>query len=361
MKTNKDAASESCQFELKTGCRLHFGLMELSGGAEHQYAGLGVMLDQPSMRLRVDLLSKSPGKILGQIQDGSEPSGNSCSYSPASDDSNFKEYEQRIELWLRKIKCLVHVELTELYPFHSGLGTGTQLSCLMATIKHHCSTARSLDSQWRTVAELYPELQPSLLAEYTGRGKRSAIGLHGFLYGGCLLDFGQQPSAKGDQRHASRFTLPSEWRFVLVRPQLSSGITGEREHSLLRRVSERPNPTRAKMWALAGEVQRAAVNADFPRFANRLEDYLAEANQLFAPVQGGNSFNGTDCQQAVEMAKQAGLRATGQSSWGPTIFGVSPNNTDAQRSAAQIAERKPDWYVQVSAVASQGAVIRLID
>ncbi|MEZ6077977.1 MAG: hypothetical protein R3C56_20595 [Pirellulaceae bacterium] len=36
---------------LQTGCRLHFGLIELAAGEPMRFAGLGLMLDQPNFEL----------------------------------------------------------------------------------------------------------------------------------------------------------------------------------------------------------------------------------------------------------------------------------------------------------------------
>ena len=38
--------------EVRTGCRLHFGLMELADGRPLRFGGLGLMLDQPGWHLR---------------------------------------------------------------------------------------------------------------------------------------------------------------------------------------------------------------------------------------------------------------------------------------------------------------------
>ena len=57
-------------------------------------------------------------------------------------------------------------------------------------------------------------------------------------------------------------------------------------------------------------------------------------------VQGG-PFNGLDLERLAVHARQCGLQAVGQSSWGPTLFGFAPDQAAAGDIAAEIATKSP--------------------
>jgi beta-ribofuranosylaminobenzene 5'-phosphate synthase len=356
-KNGSDAADADRGIELLSGCRIHFGLMELAEGAEHQFAGLGVMLDLPRLHLRVTPC-QDPSR--NQPEDRvnfavSQQVGTQL--TPGA--SSIQEYYCRIADWHCRLPPLCSIELIEAYPFHCGLGTGTQLACILATAARLVQTRSSLGQAWQSVGGLLTELNPRVLADWSLRGQRSAIGLQGFLSGGLVLDAGIDcgSSANSGWRTHS-YKMPASWRFLLIRPVDSSGIAGHREAKLLSRISSRPNPACSRMWQLANQACQSARDNNFSGFVDGLESYLEEAGRLFAPVQGGRQYNGTYCENAVRLARELGLRAVGQSSWGPTIFGISSDPKHALEVAGELSRRRPEWDVQIAGASVDGATAR---
>lgn len=352
-----DATDGDPGIELISGCRIHFGLMELADGAERQFAGLGVMLDLPRMHLRVTPCQDASRK---QIEDrrqfaGSQQVGTQLPLGASS----IQEYHRRITDWQCRLPPLCSIELIEAYPFHCGLGTGTQLACILATAARLVETRSPLGQAWQSIGSLLNELNPRVLADWSLRGQRSAIGLQGFLSGGLVLDAGIDcgSSANSGWRTHS-YKMPASWRFLLIRAVDSSGIAGQREAHLLSRISSRPNPASSRMWQLANQACQSARESDFSGFVDGLESYLDEAGRLFAPVQGGRQYNGTDCENAVRLARELGLRAVGQSSWGPTIFGISSDPKHALEVAGELSRRRPEWDVQIAGASFDGACAR---
>ncbi|MFO0939543.1 MAG: hypothetical protein U0930_02130 [Pirellulales bacterium] len=345
--------------ELRTGCRLHFGLAELSPGQPNRYAGLGVMLNSPSMHLRITWDAAVPDITLVEEIDAASQ----------------QEYQQRIQSWQRANND-THVELLSGYPFHSGLGAGTQLACLLAVARQlrtvsastvpsslPWSDARGSQTSgtgWMQVRDVLANVSTQDLAGLAQRGLRSAIGLQGFFSGGLILDQGYEGSDLGSIRRevsAEAGNLPECWRFVLIRGTTNSAITGALESNMIGEMASNPHAHRSRMLELAKLALAAARNAEFQIFCDAMDEYMQYAGDMFAPIQGGR-YNGAVCSQAVAVAKQCGLKAVGQSSWGPTIFGISSDPDQAGQVAQRIRAQASNWQVQIAVSSQGGAEVR---
>src|SRR5580765_7782762 len=86
------------------------------------------------------------------------------------------------------------------------------------------SAARKLDVSQVSLAG-QTDLTHIELARRAGRGRRSAIGLHGFHEGGLLVEAGKRAPEEISPLVA-RVDFPDEWRFVLVRPRRATGVSG---------------------------------------------------------------------------------------------------------------------------------------
>lgn len=340
-----DSSLATSVLELQTGCRIHFGLAELAEGQPRRYAGLGIMLAQPQLIVRVST---------------------NCTESPNSTSPRLKvhqsisnELEHRIRQWMVSQRSPMTVEVVESFPLHCGLGTGTQLSSLLTIAGRLIESQNVVTPQWQPVSELFPWTGPDELAAMSARGGRSRIGVHGLLNGGLILDSGlfQSSESPSGLQRTKTYRMPESWRCVLIRASDCSGISGHREHDLIHCMAEQPNPHREEMWQLACATCEAAEQANFARFADQLEVYLEHAAQLFSPAQGGR-FNGPVCELAASEAQAAGLRAVGQSSWGPTIFGFASEDSLATQAVIKLLARHSGWNIQVSSVIMHGARAR---
>ena len=108
--------------ELKTGCRLHFGLVELCAEADYCHAGLGLALQEPGYSIRVDLSRKQP----------LAPSQAEASSSPDIGGHQVDEYARRINDARANCSLEHPVDIAEALPLHCGLGAGTQLGVAVA-------------------------------------------------------------------------------------------------------------------------------------------------------------------------------------------------------------------------------------
>lgn len=396
---------------LRTGCRLHFGLMELASKEPLQYAGLGLMLDQPGFELSfasVDLPTDEAQADGSPITDAITVDASEVELldgSNRNDSAELKlEYERRMAAVFSRQRTLAratsatpipacHVRLISALPMHSGLGAGTQLACAVATGIELFARGREPDSPVRTsTAELSTSVgeashssdadgwcsvlgaQPPISAEWltqaAGRGLRSAIGLCGFLHGGLILDGGYAVDAAqgGKVDSASwhnvrplevqRTPIASAWRVVLIVPQHRQAVSGAKETEWMTELGSLPNPHRNDMLALAQEAFSLASHSHrFDDFTRCLDRYMELAGQLFRRYQGG-LYNGEDVAAAVDDARRIGLRGIGQSSWGPTVFGFAETPGLAQHYAAQLTDLHPEWCVRVATPAPQAAEYR---
>lgn len=366
--------------EIRTGCRIHFGLIELAPGQPHRYGGLGLALQEPGYHLRVH-------PAAGRARVPAEPSGHGAERGTASanvpnahqlaatDSENCcHEYHERIE----KVRHILSVELgtrgleefevnlLQALPLHTGLGAGTQLGVataagLLAALNSADPAADHSEAEnWQPIRAIAGQAGLAELAAYSGRGKRSAIGLQAFLHGGLVADSGFSATAGSTKRSYAclGYMLPTAWRIVLIRPCIDAPISGQNESKLLNAIGQRPNPNAAAMLAVADAIGQClrAEEPDFGRFTGLLDDYMDMAAKLFVEVQGGK-FNGFAITQAAEFAQRLGLQAVGQSSWGPTVFGFAPDAVRAQKIVDEMLGSKMSqgWEVRVTRPARHGA------
>ena len=360
--------------EIRTGCRLHFGLMELCRQQPRCYSGLGMMLQSPSLRLRLEKNSAA-GK---------------SDELPKS-----LEHRQRLQQVIERRQRLgergpmpARIVLKEILSLHHGLGAGTQLACAAAAglalfTQWQLTNAGPCD--WQPCAEyLFADLndvddgdQQYLLAKFSGRGTRSAIGLRGFLSGGLVLDhgmdardnrLGHDPGRRANdagamQRlfHTDNHPVPDRWRVVLIVPQQSAPISGTVEAGLLESLAEHPNVRCHEMLDVAHQIWSLLPNCPaLEDFGGLMDEYLRLAGLLFSPLQGG-PFISASVQDAVLQARATGLQAVGQSSWGPTVFGFAESHESALW-AMQTLQRKyseRECEIVLSRPDNQGARFRL--
>jgi predicted sugar kinase len=106
------------------------------------------------------------------------------------------------------------------------------------------------------------------------------------------------------------------------------------------------------------EIIRAAANADFERFSDALFRYGCLAGKCFASVQGG-AFCSQQTAELIAWLRQYGVAGVGQSSWGPTVFALMPNQHSADQLAHDLVARAAftDYEVLVAPPANQGATV----
>ena len=287
--------------EVTTGSRLHFGLMSFGRGGVRQFGGVGAMIEEPALKLR--LASAEELTVTG----------------PAADLVRAHvEAVAQAEWFGRRPTCCIEVHAAP--TAHVGLGSGTQLALGVVA----------------GLNELYDRapLSPTQLAQTVGRGRRSAIGLYGFLQGGLIAEAGKLTEEEISPL-VSRVEIPREWRFLLVRSDDSEGLSGDAERQAFARVPLVSAEATARMCraAMLGLLP-AAVQNQHEQFSQSLYEFGQEAGACFAPLQGG-IYASKRAAKIVQTLRDLRITGVGQSSWGPTVFAV----LDSQRAAESVVER----------------------
>ena len=276
---------------LRTPSRLHFGLLSWGLNASRQFGGVGLMIEAPGLTITA------------------EPAGSWTAEGPLA--GRMIEFARRAAEGLEGRGFVVEptsFRVAEPPPEHVGLGVGTQLGLGIARLV--CERAGHPDP---TIVEL---------AELSGRGLRSGIGLHGFAHGGLIVDGGRS-GPEGVPPLLSRLEFPDEWSVLVVLAGQGPGLHGLRE---VRAFAELPPSTdsltdRLCRLVLLG-LMPAVVERDLPRFGEALEEIQRRVGEGFAPAQGG-TFADPSLEAIADEMRASGLRGVGQSSWGPTLYGFS--------------------------------------
>lgn len=337
--------------EIQTGCRIHFGLMELSPDAPMRFSGLGLSLSRPGFRMQ---FSADPS-LIGKDTSSVDP-----------------EYLRRVD----QVGCTeesdfprIYVNLSEVLPLHSGLGAGTQLGAAVAAGREIYKEVQlgslAAEDKWSPVGTTCGNWTVEYLSGLSGRGLRSAIGLQGLLNGGLVLDYGDSTEkAAGESRSFSckSISVPDDWRVVLILPSVDRRMWGSEEAKLLADIGRRPNSSRDKMFMIAEQLMESVhMRESIEKFAAGLSEYMDLASKVFCEVQGGK-YNGQDATRAVSMAVEAGLLAVGQSSWGPTIFGFAPSECVARSAVEKMQQDESTraWKISIAKPDDCGATWRVV-
>jgi len=227
---------------------------------------------------------------------------------------------------------------------HRGLGVGTQLGLAVA-------------AALRQFLRL-PELPIEALAASVGRGRRSAVGMYGFRHGGLIVDAGR----RGDleiNRLVARVDVPSKWRFVLVCPRDAQGLAGEVEATAFANLPPVPEAVTRQLWQITNsELLPALERRDCDEFGDAVFRFGRLAGECFTAVQGG-PFASQQIERLVDTIRRFGVRGAGQSSWGPTVFAVTPDDGSALELADWLSQQPigRDCDVVIAHANNQGASI----
>ncbi len=310
---------------VRTGARLHFGLMAIDPPHGRQFGGAGLMVDGPGFDL------------VAEIADA-----DSCTEgSPATRD-RIHNFVTRLRTssarTIPPLKITIGGEIQQ----HCGLGAGTQLGIAVATI----------------TAALSEESLPSVRerAERVGRGKRSAIGLYGFESGGWLVDGGQK-SAGVISPLITRLDWPLDWPWVLIAPPEREGLSGVAEQHAFQRLSPMPESTTARLCrTLLLELLPGIVDHDFAAVSEALWDYGKTVGEYFLPVQQG-LFADIRMARLADQLRRDGFTGIAQTSWGPTIAVMCPSAEVAGQLVSHLENHGPwnDCRIQQVPARNRGA------
>jgi beta-RFAP synthase len=295
--------------EVQTCARLHLGLLDNNGGQGRLYGSIGLAVNHPHLILRAE------------PADGLHVEGLEAERIATYAQRFISRYNQPRGARLSLITGI---------PAHVGLGSGTQLGL-------------AVGSALARLAGLPLSVPEIALA--VGRGMHSGIGIATFQHGGFVLDGGHRLTASvSDAGVPSReivkdsvppllfhHPMPKHWYFVVVIPETGQGFSGAKEQSAFLQLPIAPAEVVEKIsWVLLMKMLPALVEDDIGSFGRALTHIQSMVGDCFASVQGGR-FATPALEKIVGFLLENGAAGAGQSSWGPTVYGLVDGETRARK------------------------------
>jgi beta-RFAP synthase len=292
---------------VRTGSRLHFGLLSLDPAPARRFGGVGLMIEAPGVEVEAR-------PALKWSADG-----------PLADRA--LAFARRLAQTLpAEAVHPQHVVVHRAPLGHRGLGTGTQLGLAVARAVSLASGFAGLDGVD--------------LARRVGRGARSAVGIHGFGRGGLLVD-GGKCAADEIAPLAARAELPAPWRVVLALPPGAEGLHGAPEARAFAQLAsglEANFRTQHLCRLVLLDILPAAAQARFEEFGEAVYEFNRFAGEAFIPAQGG-PYADPRVAELIAFVRSEGFRGVGQSSWGPAVFAFAPEHDRAADLAQRVRSR----------------------
>ncbi len=285
--------------EIRTPARLHLGLLDTNGNLGRLYGSIGIAINRPNVILKAE------------PADSLRVEGLEVERISALAHRFLNRYP---------ISCGANLFLESTIPAHVGMGSGTQLALAVGT-----ALAR--------FGELALSIEEIALA--MGRGIHSRIGITAFQWGGFALDGGHSidqlsliSSNSSDQKSdippvLFHHSVPKSWFFVVVVPEAEAGLSGEREMDAFRHLPK-VSPSRSEKIShlLLMKMLPALIEKNITRFGEALTEIQRLVGESFAAIQGGR-FSNPLSELMIDFLINHGAAGAGQSSWGPTIYGLA--------------------------------------
>jgi beta-ribofuranosylaminobenzene 5'-phosphate synthase len=301
--------------------RLHFGIVNPFSKERRKFISAGLAIDSPRTRVIVEHYDKL--SVVG------------C---------RAVEVYERIHKLSRRygpLKGLVRIE--ECIPEHVGLGSTTQLLLAVAT---GLLTYNNVDFNVIEVAKLM------------GLGRVSGIGTYAFMHGGFIVDAGVH-EGRDFPKLLLRLDFPEEWTFILITPR-DRGLDETSEQTVFTTAPVVPQelPWKAA-FILFTRLIPAIIERNFEEFALALSDLQRTVGEMFSSLQGG--IYSPLSTKYIELLLNMGVKGVGQSSWGPTVYGVVESLDEALEVAEKIKGLVDETTtIRVCRARNRGAIVRVL-
>ncbi len=279
---------------VKAPSRIHITLIDLNGNIGRVDGGVGLALENPY----IELVARESENVVIK-----------------GDFENRERFAEIAEKFREKFGMGIEIDIRESFPSHVGLGSGTQISL-------------AVGRAYTEINEI--EMSVREIAEFTGRGGTSGIGVAVFERGGFIVDGGHSRKLKSSFLPSSfsrappppviaRYDFPG-WEVHLFVPE-EKGFAGLKEKDLFERSTPlRIDEVRELSHIILMKLMPSVVEQDLDEFARavyriqHLGFKKAEVSQ-YGEVAWG----------FIELLKDHG--AVGLSSTGPTLYFIGPRKS----------------------------------
>ncbi len=294
------------QISVSSSARLHMGFFDLHGGLGRKFGSIGLSIEEPCIKLTA---SRSEKLLVTGLANA--------------------RLETIAEKLITKLNLngAVNLSIQQNLPEHAGLGSGTQQALAIGT----------------AISKLYGlSLSTAQLAELTGRGDRSGIGIAAFDLGGLLVDGGRvsnNAQSKADSKVPpllARYNFPEYWQILLILDNKQAGIHGEEELAAFKSLPVFPESLAAHLCrSVLMQGLPALVERDLVGLGNCIKELQMHVGDYFAPAQGGR-YASQQVGAVLHYLDKSGAACFGQSSWGPTGFAVFENAELAHKTMLEL-------------------------
>lgn len=310
--------------KITTPSRLHITLIDLNAALGRVDGGVGITLENPSMRLSATKSNE------GIFVTGDE------------------EYAPRIKAAAQAVIPEgegVHITLEKSFPSHRGLGSGTQCS---------------LSAGW-AVKQLY-NLQLSVreVAALVGRGGTSGIGVESFEHGGFIVDGGHRFSDKGDFSPSAASRVPPgpvlfrhdfpDWPIVVAIPELQ-GASSQKEVDIFKKYCPIPlHEVRTVSHTILMEMLPAIIEEDPVSFGdaiNRIQKAGFKKHEV--------ALQKKEVRECMDIMRENGAYGAGMSSFGPTVFAVAEDPKNIEKAVSEYMGDTINGSVFITRAGNSGA------
>lgn len=282
--------------------RIHFGLADMGGASKRMYGGCGISIYAYSVCVDTSKSDSFELQSSGFISNRTR--------------QNLLDSIQKANLRGLNTNCkmIIHSNI----PQHIGLGSSTQI------------ILTALDA----LANLYNwEINASEIADISGRGRTSLIGISTHYYGGFCVDAGQpyepgfeyEPSHHPGSRHPSLFIgnweFPENWEVSLFEATLLPSLDTSIESAFM--LQNAPTEREAGLETIA-----AIYHGILPSIINSDYDGFAEALKTLNCVGFENMVQQLQPKVIVDILNElwSAKIASGVSSFGPIVFVIHTHN-----------------------------------
>ena len=291
---------------VKASARLHLGIIDLAGELGRLFGGIGAAINYPNVILQAE---KSQSLTLkGEKR---------------------KLLEPLVELFLEKynVEPKFAINVKQTIPQHVGLGSGTQLALATAV-----ALAKLLDVD-ASVQEL---------AAAMGRGKVSGVGTAVFDKGGFVVEGGVK-IRKNKAIFSDSFppvifqaSFPDNWFFTVAIPKVKRGLSGEAEANAFGCLPPMATEQAGRISHLIlMSLLPALKEKDIKTFGGALTQIQNIVGDCFASAQGGR-FSSSPSGECTRYMLKHGAFGVGQSSWGPTVYGLVEGEKEAEKLSVEV-------------------------
>jgi beta-ribofuranosylaminobenzene 5'-phosphate synthase len=264
--------------------RLHLGMLAVAGDGARRFGGLGVSVNRPAV-----VLEARPADELS---------------AEGADAERALAFAQRCRDALG-LRGGAHLRVVEAIPQHVGLGSGTKLALAVA------QALAALEGR---------DVDAPGLAEASGRAARSAVGMWTFALGGLVVEGGHRPGVERPAPLLAHHPMPEQWRAVLVVPAATPGLSGGAEEKAFEQLVPAPERSAVIAQLVLTSLLPALVDRELDEFGAALTRIQQLVGDSFAAAQGGRFH--PRASPLVDALLRFGAAGAGQSSWGPTVYGV---------------------------------------